>query len=77
MSIDIFPKPQLRLSRTWIRLFPYAILGIVIFSLNSATDLNYIFKGYLVLLESQVGILVIYFLLARRFKKNKRISITN
>lgn len=77
MSIDIFDKPQLRLSRSWIKLLPYAILGIVVFSLNSATDFNYILRGYLVLLESQIGLVVIYFCFAKLLRKNKRTSIIN
>lgn len=48
-----------------LRLVPYLAIGSLIFYLNSNLDLNYIVKGYLVLMESQLCIIVIYFLTAR------------
>ncbi|CBN57188.1 MULTISPECIES: hypothetical protein [Kamptonema] len=57
---------------TWMRLLPYAALGIVVFSLNSASDLNYFLKGYLVLLEAQAGIVLIYFLMSKLARSKKR-----
>lgn len=57
---------------TWMRLLPYAALGILVFSLNSASDLNYFLKGYLVLLEAQAGIVLIYFLMSKLARSKKR-----
>ncbi|MDF0555958.1 hypothetical protein [Kamptonema sp. UHCC 0994] len=57
---------------TWMRLLPYATLGILVFSLNSASDLNYFLKGYLVLLEAQAGIVLIYFLMSKLARSKKR-----
>ena len=57
---------------TWMRLLPYAALGIVVFSLNSASDLNYFLRGYLVLLEAQAGIVLIYFMMSKLARSKKR-----
>lgn len=57
---------------TWMRLLPYAALGIVVFSLNSASDLNYFLRGYLVLLEAQAGIVLIYFMMSKLARNKKR-----
>ncbi len=48
-----------------LRLVPYLAIGSLIFYFNSNLDLNYIVKGYLVLMQSQLCIIVIYFLTAR------------
>ncbi len=55
----------------WFKLTPYLLLGITLFALNSHLELNYFLKGYLVLLESQIGFLLIYFLMRRIFHKRK------
>ncbi len=64
-----------KLERTpsWMRFAPYAALGILIFSLNSASELNYFLKGYFVILEAQAGIVLLYFVMSklRTNKKNK------
>lgn len=65
---------RIGLSFSRLRLLPYLILGLLIFSLNSAINLNYFLKGYLVVLEAQVGILVLYFLIAKVIKRNKKNS---
>lgn len=52
--------------RSGLKLLPYAILGGVVFAFNSQTGFNYMLRGYLTLLETQVGIVLIYFLMNRR-----------
>lgn len=69
MSHLNFQKPKLNLTK--LRLIPYAVCGATIFSLTSATNLNYVFRGYLVLLEAQVSIVLIYFLMAKLTRLNK------
>ena len=59
---------------TWMRLLPYAALGILVFSLNSASDLNYFLRGYLVLLEAQAGIVLIYFMMSKLARSKKQES---
>jgi hypothetical protein len=56
-----------------LKLLPYMLVGLGVFWFNSETNLNYLFRGYLVLLEAQVGILVVYFLMSKinRFNKNR------
>jgi len=71
MTIDFNNRKQ-RQYLTGLRLLPYAALGALVFSLNSGTNLNYIFRGYLVLLEAQVGIVLIYFLMSKLTRPNKR-----
>ncbi|MGL5058348.1 MAG: hypothetical protein ACRC62_00095 [Microcoleus sp.] len=57
----------------WMRFAPYAALGILVFSLNSTSELNYFWKGYLTILQAQVGIVVLYFAMSkfRKYSKNK------
>lgn len=55
-----------------LRFLPYLVLGVVIFSLNSVINLNFFFKGYLVLLEAQIGIVLLYLLIAKLVKNNKK-----
>jgi hypothetical protein len=55
-----------------LRLIPYIILGISVFAINSTLELNYFLRGYLVLLESQIGIIVLYLIIARIVKRGKR-----
>jgi hypothetical protein len=54
---------------SWMRFAPYAALGIIIFSLNSGSELNYFLRGYLVILQAQVGIVLLYFAMSK-FRKN-------
>ncbi len=59
-------------TRTWMRFLPYAAFGLLLFSLNSATELNYFWRGYLVILEAQTGIVLLYFAMSKfRTSKNK------
>lgn len=60
-----------------LRLLPYFVLGVLVFSLNSATDFHYFLKGYLVLLEAQVGIVIVYFLMAKLSRSKPRHLISN
>lgn len=55
-------KQRLRLKFNWLRLLLYMAIGSLIFYFNSQLEFNYIAKGYLVLLESQLCILAIYFM---------------
>jgi len=54
---------------SWMRFAPYAALGILIFSFNSGSELNYFLRGYLVILQAQVGIVLLYFAMSK-FRKN-------
>lgn len=56
------------LYRSGLKLLPYLVLGGVVFALNSQINLNYMLRGYFTLLETQVGIVLIYFLMNRRTK---------
>ncbi|WP_013323056.1 hypothetical protein [Gloeothece verrucosa] len=56
----------------WLRLLPYLLVGTFVFISNSQTDLNYFLRGYLVLLESSFGLVLIYFLVAKIINRNKR-----
>ena len=60
--------PQGSLYRSGLKLLPYLVLGGVVFAFNSQTNLNYMLRGYFTLLETQVGIVLIYFLMHRRTK---------
>jgi len=62
---------QLRLPQLRLRLLPYLILGGLIFTVNSSLQLNYFLRGYLTLIESQIVIIAIFFLIAKLAKKNK------
>ena len=57
--------------QTWLRLIPYAALGMLIFSLTSTTEVNYFFRGYLVLIQAQAGIFVVYFVIAKIMKMRR------
>ncbi len=63
---------RLSLFKSGLRLIPFLALGAIVFSLNSATHLNYLLRGYLVLVECQIGIVLLYFLIARIVKRRKR-----
>ncbi len=51
---------KLKLKFYQLRLFPYIVIGSLIFYFNSNLDLNYLFKGYLVLIESQLCIIIVF-----------------
>ncbi|MEA5535906.1 hypothetical protein [Crocosphaera sp. XPORK-15E] len=54
----------------WFRFLPYLGLGALVFSLNSLTVGNYWIKGYFVLLEAQIGLVILYWMLAHLKDKN-------
>lgn len=60
---------RLKLKLHQLRLVPYLAIGSLIFYFNSNLDLNYLIKGYLVLMESQVCIVIIYFLTTKATSK--------
>lgn len=62
---------QLRLPQSRLRLLPYVILGGLIFAFNSSLQLNYFLRGYLALIESQIVIIGIFFLMAKLARRNK------
>lgn len=59
-------------TQAWLHFIPYLTLGTVVFIFNSETHLNYFMRGYLVLLESQIGLVLIYFIIAKIVKRNRR-----
>ena len=50
-----------------------AILGLLIFYSSSQLDFNYFVRGYLSLLELQIGVVVIFFI-ASKLRKNRDIQ---
>ncbi len=65
-----FNSHKLERTPSWMRFAPYAAFGILLFSLNSATELNYFWRGYFVILEAQAGIVLLYFAMSK-FRKHK------
>jgi hypothetical protein len=60
-------KEGIRVGRkTLVKMLPYGLLGLAVFSFNSSLDLPYIVRGYATLMEFQVGFLVLYFLLQKK-----------
>jgi hypothetical protein len=53
-------------TKTFKKVWPYALLGAVLFALNSGSELPYLARGYLTILELQAGFVVLYFLLRRK-----------
>lgn len=53
------------------RYLPFAALGVIAFSMTSTLPLNYLLRGYLVMLEAQAGLVTIYFLMST-LKRIKR-----
>lgn len=62
-------------STKWLRTIPFLVLGGIVFAFNSNLELNYLIKGYLVLLETQFGIVILYFLVTKFIKKKKNFSL--
>ena len=44
-----------------IRFLPYALVGIAVFAFNSNSDSNPYLQIYVTILESQIGIALVYF----------------
>jgi hypothetical protein len=53
------------------QLLPYLLFGLLLFAVNSSFNLNYFARGYLTILEIQVGIVILYFWLAKQKKLTK------
>jgi hypothetical protein len=65
-------KEGVRVGRkTLVKMLPYALLGLAVFSFNSSLELPYIVRGYATLMEFQVGFLILYFLLQKRSTTKK------
>lgn len=64
-----FNSRKLEVTPNWMRFAPYAALGILIFSFNSGSELNYFLRGYSVILQAQAGIVLLYFAMSK-FRKN-------
>lgn len=47
----------------------YPLLGMLVFYTNSQLNFNYFIKSYLSLIELQVGVVIIYFLISKIKKK--------
>lgn len=60
---------RLKLNFHRLRLVPYLAIGCLIFYFNSNLNLNYLVKGYLVLIESQLCIILIYLMTAKSSSK--------
>ncbi len=56
--------------KSYFRLLPYVVAGTMIFSLNSLANMNYLFRGYLTLLEAQTVILIVLFVAGRLTNKS-------
>lgn len=63
-----FNSHKLEGTTNWMRFAPYAALGILIFSFNSGSELNYFLRGYSVILQAQAGIVLLYFAMSK-FRK--------
>jgi hypothetical protein len=57
--------------KTLIKMLPYAVLGLAVFSFNSSLDVPYVVRGYSTLMEFQVGFLILYFLSQKRSSTKK------
>jgi hypothetical protein len=57
MNINLPDKRSLLL----FRLLPFGALGGIIFVFNSNLEMPYLLRGYLTLMEAQVGLLALFF----------------
>jgi len=71
LTMNNFNSRKLEGTPSWMRFAPYAALGILIFSVNSGSELNYFLRGYFVILEAQAGIVLLYFAMSK-LRKNKK-----
>lgn len=55
----------------WWRFLPYALFGILAFSLTSASPLPIWLKSYLITLEIPVGLVVLYLGIPKLVRLNK------
>ena len=64
-----FSSQELKFKLNVLCLLPYILFGFLVFYLNSTRYVNYLVKVYLVLLESKIGLVTLYFLI--RYLKQK------
>jgi hypothetical protein len=65
-DLDLIGSINRKISRSSVlRLSPYLILGGGLFLANSSLELPYFLRGYLTLLEAQLGIFFLYFFLPK------------
>ncbi len=69
-----FPNKRENIKLNGLRFLPYIAVGGLIFYSNSATNLNYIFKVYFVLLSAQAAILLLLFLTGKLSRQQRRSS---
>jgi hypothetical protein len=60
--------------RSLLRLAPFLALGLLVFASNANQDLPYLLRGYVTLLEIQVGLLAVFFGTRRLVKLGKNRS---
>ncbi|MDJ0733620.1 MAG: hypothetical protein QNJ47_05950 [Nostocaceae cyanobacterium] len=58
-----------RVKSNWLRILPLLVIGGLLFYFNSAIDLNYMVRGYFVLLEAQATILLLLLLTGKLSSK--------
>ncbi|PSF38521.1 hypothetical protein C7H19_05930 [Aphanothece hegewaldii CCALA 016] len=63
-----------KISPKWLRLVPFLAMGGIIFTFNSTLELNYMIRGYLLFLEAQIGIVILYYWVTKVIRTNKKMS---
>jgi hypothetical protein len=63
----------MKIDSKFLQFLFYPILGLLVFYGNSQLDINYFFKGYLSLLELQIGVVLI-FIVTSKIRKSKAIK---
>jgi hypothetical protein len=58
-----FPLKHSNTNLKKLSLVPFLIFGLLVFTGTSSLNLSYFLRGYVVLLETQAGLVIIYFLL--------------
>jgi hypothetical protein len=58
--------------RSPLRLAPFLALGVLLFAFNANQDLPYLLRGYVTLLEIQVGLVAVFFATRRLVRLGKR-----
>jgi hypothetical protein len=71
MSINVLNKST-RSRLSLLRLVPFAALGFLIFSFNANQEMPYMVKGYLTLLEVQVGFLAVFLATRKLIRSDKK-----
>jgi hypothetical protein len=71
MSINVLDKSS-KSRLTLFRLVPFAALGVLVFSFNANQEMPYMVKGYLTLLEVQVGFLAVFLATRKLIRSDKK-----